>query len=83
MLDGDMQYQLDQLYREELLQDAENDRLSQALPTNGKQAPYAPILALMGRTLSAMGDNLQERYGELQERAADSTDTDYQLETVK
>jgi hypothetical protein len=78
MLDADSQYKLDLAYQEDMRQYAENARLTQGM--NGKQAPYAPILASLGKTLLRVGESLEKRYGEKRERAAN--DADYQLETV-
>jgi hypothetical protein len=78
MLDAVSQYKLDLAYQQDMRQHAENARFIQGM--NGKQAPYAPVLAFLGKMLLRVGESLEKRYGEKRERAAN--DADYQLETV-
>ena len=66
MLMSPFQDKLDRLHREEMLRKAEKARRNKdLLNANGKPEVYAPMLARVGKALSSMGDNLQERYGKL------------------
>jgi hypothetical protein len=66
MLMNPLQDRLDRLHRDEMMRKAEKGRSIKDLPyANRKPELYAPMLARVGKALSTMGDNLQERYGKL------------------
>ena len=69
MLMSPFQDQLVRLHREDMLRKAEEARrVKDLLGANGKPEVYAPMLARVGKALSTMGDNLQERYGKLEKQ---------------
>lgn len=71
MLMSPFQEKLDRLHQEELMRKAEDVRRNKALlDANGKPEVYAQMLARVGKALSSMGDNLQERYGKLNKQPA-------------
>ncbi len=76
-------YELDALRRKEMIQRAENRRRATALRETAKPEQHrnvvSPTLAQVGRTLSNIGNNLQERFGDLPENAVG---TSYQPETA-
>ncbi len=77
-------YELEALRREHLMQQSqkrqriEQLRAEQAKPTTNRGI-VNPTLASMGRVLSNIGDNLQQRYGDL---PTSTTNTALQTETA-
>ena len=64
MLDARLQYELDKLSRHETMIEVEKVRQIWELSTGKQPGRYGEVMIRLGQTLSAMGETLQERYGE-------------------
>ena len=78
MLDNQIQEKLVEYYQADMMRQAAEARRAKTLQAaNGNKSSRKPVLARVGKALSTMGDNLQERYGVLDKQATQQSE--YQL----
>jgi hypothetical protein len=79
MLDTQLQGKLIEFYQAEMMRKAAEARRAKPpqTATHGKTSTRKPVLARVGKLLSTMGDNLQERYDGLDKQTAQQNE--YQL----
>lgn len=85
MMNPNLQNEIDSQRYEEMLRYANKYQQAQQLngeQRNGKSAIYKPALASLGKMLSDVGGQLQERYGNQSNPNIPQTGN-YQLETAK
>ena len=72
MFEIPLQDKLSEYRRAEMMHQAKEAHRAQLLEAANKNqtSTRKPVLARVGKVLSTMGDNLQERYGLLEEQAA-------------
>lgn len=85
MMTPNLQNEIDNQRYEEMVRHADQQQQAQKLTNgepNGKSGIHKPILATLGKMLSGVGEQLQERYGNQANNDVPQMGN-YQLETAK